>query len=835
MPEENAVFEEQFEPLLIEKELKESYLNYAMSVIHSRALPDVRDGLKPSQRRILVAMKDLNLGPRSRFTKCANICGTTMSKYHPHGDTVIYPTLVRMGQDFNSRYLLVNKQGNFGSNRPDNPAAMRYTEARMMLATNHMLEDLNKDTVDEVDNYDGTLQQPVVLPGRFPNLICNGSNGIAVGMATSLPPHNLCEVSAAIKALIKNPDLTHEEIHKLIPGPDFPGGGVIMGIAGAATAYRYGRGQVVLRAKYKVEEKKRRKYIVITEIPYQVTRLAIIEAIVNSVKIGRIDTISDVNDETNSRVGTRIVIELKKAVDDETVTVNQLFKYTPLQSTFSIMNLAIADGRPRTLSLKELLEAYRDHRVDVLQRRTRFLLRKANERLHIIEGLRIALVNIDEVVEIIKASATVDIARDALKARFALSEIQARSILDMRLARLTSLEVEKLEEEYQTILKEIEEYKALLADVNLIYKIIVEQLDEMVLAYGDERRTEISSEEISSNIDIEALIEEELMAVTSSHTGYIKRVALDSYRSQGRGGRGVTAGDIKDGDFLTKLFIASTHDYILFFTNKGRCYWRKVYQLPELSRTARGRSINNILTMQEEDERITEILRVDKFDDRFLLVATKKGYVKKTDLTAYSRPKKGGIRAMVLDEDDCLIGVTLLEKGQSVILATKNGLAIRFDESDARPMGRVARGVRGIRLKPGDEVVSLLVSHADQDVLTVCQNGYGKRTMLEDYRIQHRGGQGLINIRVSGRNGPVVTALSVCADDEVMMITEGGMIVRSPVAGISQIGRATQGVRVISLKDEDRLVAVAWVPPEELSRNGGDNGDGNGNGGEKEA
>ena len=800
---------------LLEKEMKESYLTYALSVIHSRALPDVRDGLKPSQRRILYAMHKLNLGPRSKHRKCAKICGDTSGDYHPHGESVIYPTLVRMGQSFNSRYVLVDKQGNFGTNRPDNPAAMRYTEARMSQAAVHMLDDIDKETVDFVDNYDNSTKEPTVLPGRFPNLLCNGSNGIAVGMACSLPPHNLNEVGAAIKALLKNPDIEVGQLMNHLPGPDFPTGGVIMGRKGIHQAYRYGRGLLTVRGKYKIEEKKGRKYIVFYEIPFQVTITSIIESIVNAVKAGKIDTISDVNDETNARSGMRLVIELKKSVDDEAVTINQIFRYTPAQTTFSIINIALVGGEPKTLTIKEMMENYRDHRVDVIRRRTRYLLEKAQARLHIIEGLRIALANIDEIVELIKTSKSAEEARERLKDRFSLSDIQARAILDMRLAKLTGLEIEKLEQEYQELLTEIEDHQDILANVQRVYTIIREQMDEMIARYGDDRRTELSDEELSGTVDIADLIEEELMAVTCSNNGFIKRVALDAYRSQGRGGRGVQAGDIREGDFLEKVFVASTHDYFLFFSNKGRVYWRKVYQLPEMSRTARGRSLKGIIEMHDDDERITEILRVDNFDDRYLLVATAKGYVKKTVLAAYSRPKRRGIRAMTLDEDDSLIGVSLLQDHQSVILATAAGMAIRFDETEVRPMGRTARGVRGIKLKPGDKVVDLVVAQEDQDILTLCARGYGKRTALTEYRSQGRGGQGLISIKTSERNGPVVSVKAVRIDDEVMLITSGSMIVRSPVRGISRIGRATQGVRVINLKDGDQLVSVARVPNEE--------------------
>ncbi len=820
MTDEPTTTADRARPLLLEEEMKQSYLTYALSVIHSRALPDVRDGLKPSQRRILVAMHDLNLGPRAKHRKCAKICGDTSGNYHPHGELVIYPTLVRMGQDFNYRYVLVDKQGNFGTIRPDNPAAMRYTEARMSHAALHMLEDLDKDTVDWVPNYDESMMQPVVLPGRFPNLLCNGSSGIAVGMATSIPPHNLKEIAEAVKALLDDPDITVEKLQKIVPAPDFPTGGIILGRKGAAFAYKHGRGQVVIRARHHIEERKGRKYIVFTEIPYQITIQSIIQAIVDAVKSGRIETISDVNDETNARKGLRLVVELKRGVEDETVTLNQLWKFTPLQTTFSIINLALDKGQPKTFTLKGLLEAYRDHRVEVLTRRTRYLLGKARDRLHVIEGLRIALASIDEVVEIIKQSRSVEDARNALTARFELTDVQARAILDMRLARLTSLEIEKLEEEYRSLIEEIEGYEAMLADVRLIHDVIRRQLDEMVEKYGDERRTEISSEEVDVHIDIEDLIEEEMMAVTISRLGYIKRVPLTSFRSQGRGGRGVTAANIKENDFLSHLFVATTHDYLLFFTNKGRVLWKKVWEIPEMSRTSRGRSIAHLLEFKDSDERLAEVLRVDRFDDRYLLAATAKGYVKKTVLAAYSRPKRGGIRALVLEDGDALIGVRLLRDHQDVLLATKGGKAIRFDEAEARPMGRVARGVRGIRLEDGDEVVSLVVADAHEDVLTVCRNGYGKRTALDEYRRQGRGGKGTINIKTTARNGPVVAALAVSADQDVMLVTEKGMIVRVPAGQISRIGRATQGVRIMNLKEGDSVVACARVVEEDDEEEG---------------
>jgi len=808
-PEQHGV-----EDLLLEKEMRESYLNYSMSVIYSRALPDVRDGLKPSQRRILAAMNDLNLGPRAKHRKCAKVCGDTSGNYHPHGESVVYPTLVGMAQSFTTRYPLVDSQGNFGAIDGSPPAAMRYTEARMSTAATHLLEDLDKDTVDERSNYDDTRNEPAYLPAKFPNLLCNGSTGIAVGMATSLPPHNLGEVAAAMKMLLADPGVGIDELMQVIPGPDFPTGGTIMGRNGIRAAYMSGRSTIQVRAKYTIEEKGKRKQIVFTEVPFQVKVNTILDRIAHLAKTGQIDSISDVNDETSDRAGLRLVVELKRGVEDEQVTVNQLFKLSPLQSTFSIINLSIDRGQPRTLGLKAMLEAYRDHRFDVIRRRTRFLLRRAEERLHVLEGLRVAVQNIDEVVEIVKTSESPEVARERLMVRFELSEIQVRAILDMRLARLTGLEIEKLEAEYAEVQEKIAYYKTILTDESVVIGLVKDDLDEMVKAYGDDRRTEISSEEVTSFID-EDLINEEMMVVTVSHQGYIKRTPLDKYRSQGRGGKGVQAGETREGDFLSSLFVASTHDYFLFFSDRGRVYWRKVYQLPQFGRTARGRALANVVTTQVEDERLTHILRVEDFDDRYLVTATAKGLIKKTKLEAYSRPKRGGIIAVALEEEDRLIGVGLAREGQTIVLGTKEGMAIRFVESDARAMGRSARGVRGIKLRDGDEVVDMVITPEDRSLMTICENGYGKRTPVADYRIQGRGGQGLIDIRTTERNGKVVNLLSVVDGDEIMMITADGQIVRIEASGISLIGRNTQGVRCIKLRAGDRLVSCARVPSEE--------------------
>lgn len=799
--------------LLLEREMRESYLNYSMSVILSRALPDARDGLKPSQRRVLVAMNDLNLGPRSKHRKCAKICGDTSGNYHPHGESVVYPTLVGMAQPFSTRYPLVDSQGNFGAIDGSPPAAMRYTEARLGYPAMHLLEDLDKETVDETLNYDGTRMQPVVLPARFPNLVCNGSTGIAVGMAASLPPHNLREVAKAIDKLLDNPDVTLDELLEVVQGPDFPTGGTIMGRSGIRNAYASGRGNVVVRAKYHVEEKKGRKQLVFTEVPYQIKTTTILERIDHLVKSDQIDSIADANDESNDRVGLRLVVELKKGVEDEIVTVNQLFKLSPLQSTFSIINLAIIDSRPRTLGFKQMLECYRDHRVDVIKRRTRYLLRKAEERLHILDGLRLAVQNIDEVIEIIKSSANAEEAQRRLVARFKLSEIQARAILSMRLSQLTGLEIDKLNAEHKEVTDKIAYYKTILADKKVLAGLMKDDLKEMVEQYGDARRTIVSDEEVG-NFVAEDLIPDEMMVVTVTHQGYIKRTALDQYRTQGRGGKGVTGAETKEGDFLWNLFVASTHDFLLFFTDKGRVYWKKVYELPSLGRTAKGRALANVVEAQE-GEKITAILRVESFDDRFLVTATKKGLIKKTALEQYSRPRSGGIIAVGLEDGDSLVGVNLCRAGQSIVLGTADGMSIRFEEADARAMGRSAVGVWGIRLEDGDEVRDMVVTDGTGSLLTVCENGYGKRTPVEEYRSQSRGGKGIIDIKTSDRNGKVVNLLAVADDDEVMLITKDGQIVRTKVAEISVVGRNTQGVRCIALNDGDKLVSVARIPREE--------------------
>jgi DNA gyrase subunit A len=811
-----AAPENRVQPRLIEREMSESYLTYALSVIHSRALPDVRDGLKPSQRRILVAMNDLKLRPSAKYRKCANIAGTTSGEYHPHGESVIYPTLVRMAQTFSLRYPLIDGQGNFGSIDGDPPAAMRYTEARMAGTSVEMMADLDKDTVDYQPNYDERLQEPKVLPSRFPNLLCNGSDGIAVGMATSLPPHNLREVCAAIRAVLDDPSVSLGELCGLVQGPDFPTGGIIMGRRGALQAYTTGRGRVLLRARHHVEDVRSKEQIVFTEIPYQVRKIAIIEKIVEVVKDGRITGIADVRDESD-RDGIRLVVELKKGEDPQ-VVVNQLFQYTPLQTTNSIINLAISEGRPRTLTLRGLIDAYIRHRKDVIRRRSRFLLKKAEERRHIVEGLRIAVDHIDEVIAIIRASNDTDQAKRGLMDRFALSLPQSQAIVDMRLGRLTGLEREKLEEEYEKLQAEIADLNDILNREGRVVAIIREDIDDVEKRYGDDRRSEISEEEVEGSFDIEELITEEMMVVTFSRAGYVKRVSLDEYRAQGRGGRGIKGSEAKEGDILKSLFVAGTHDYLLCFSNHGQVYWLKVYQLPEGARTSQGRAIRNLLPL-EDGEIIQHVLRVQAFDSESSIVfATTGGIVKKTMLEAYSRPKKGGIRAILLDEGDALVGVHLARPGDTILIGTAHGKLIRFDEAAARAMGRTSRGVRGIRLKGEDRVIGLIVSdtEAGQTVFTATERGYGKRTPVEEYPIKGRGGQGVINIKTGGRNGLAV-GIALCADgDDVMFVTAGGMIVRSPVADMRPMGRGTQGVRVVNLKDGDQLVAIEIVHADDL-------------------
>lgn len=803
--------------LLLEEEMKDSYLNYAMSVIVARALPDVRDGLKPSQRRVLVAMNDLNLGPTAKFRKCAKICGDTSGNYHPHGEAVVYPTLVRMAQDFAIRYGLVDPQGNFGSVDGDPPAAMRYTEARMTRFATMMIEDLEKNTVDFQPNYDESREEPTVFPSKFPNLLTNGSTGIAVGMATSIPPHNLREVCDLIIKVMDDPDASVDELMKVIPGPDFPTGAVICGAAGVREAYETGHGLITVRAKHHVEESKSgKKFIVYDEIPYNQNKAKIIEKIAELVKEEKVHGVADVRDESD-REGMRIVVEMRKG-EDETLVLNQLWRNTALQDTFSIHMIALVNGRPQLLPLKRLAIHYRDHRMEVIRRRTRFLLEKAEAEAHILEGLLIALANIDEVIEIIKASKNVEAAEAALMARFNLSSLQALAILRMQLQKLTGLEQEKLRLELEALREQIAGYRAILADERLVLDIIREDLYEMKETYGDDRRTLIAGpvEELAQ----EDLIPDEEMAVTISHEGYIKRLPLSAYRRQRRGGKGVTGAETKEGDFVERLFVASTHAYILFFTDGGIVHWKKVYEVPQFGRTAKGRSLVNLLDVGPE-EKITAAIPVRSFEGGFIVMATEKGLVKKTALEEYGNPRKGGIRAIRLEEGDHLIGVSVTTGKDKVILGSQDGMAIQFSEDDARPMGRATYGVGGMKLREGDRVKDMIIVDPSATLLTVCENGYGKRTPFEDYRDQSRNGLGVINIQTSDRNGRVVSLQPVRETDDVMLITQKGMVIRTAVKSIRVQGRNTQGVKLITLDEGDKLVALARVAQDE---NGGSDG-----------
>ncbi|OHB52119.1 MAG: DNA gyrase subunit A [Planctomycetes bacterium GWF2_39_10] len=802
---------ENIKELFIEEEMKDSYLSYAMSVIMSRALPDVRDGLKPSQRRILVAMNDLGLGPRSKSRKCAKIAGDTTGNYHPHGEQVVYPTLVRMAQDFNYRYPLIKGQGNFGSIDGDPPAAMRYTEARMTEVTMILMEDIERETVDYVPNYDDTRTEPSVLPSKFPNLLCNGCSGIAVGMATSIPPHNANEICDGITMVIDNPDVTIEELMNAIKGPDFPTGAMICGTQGIKDGYLTGRGTIIVRARAHTETSKSgRKSIVITEIPYQLNRDNILERMAELVKDDILKGISDIRNESD-REGSRLVIDLKKGEDEE-VVLNQLYKHTKLQDSFSIIMIGLINNRPETLNLKQMLVYYIEHRKVVIVRRTKYLLEKAQARAHILEGLMIALQNIDKIIKLIRSSESVESARQGLMGKFSLSEIQANAILDMKLQRLTGLEQGKIEEEYKKVCADIKEYQAILTSEKLVLNIIKKDVIEIKERFGDKRRTEIVG--AVTELNMEDLIAEENVVVTISHEGYIKRSPLASYRKQHRGGKGVTGAETKEGDFIEHLFVALTHDYILFFTDQGRVYWQKVYDIPQMGRTSKGRALINLLELKE-GENVTSLIPARDFDTRQLVMATSHGIIKKTELSAYGNPKKGGIIAINLDEGDKLIGVKLTNGKQDIILGTEQGKAMRFSEENVRTMGRVTHGVKGIKLKNKDRVVGMVVVDENASMLTVCEKGYGKRTDFSEYPAHHRGGQGVINIKTTDRNGNVVAVIDARDTDELIMITAKGMIIRTPVNTIRAIGRNTQGVTLFSVDEGDKVVSVARVVPEE--------------------
>jgi DNA gyrase subunit A len=878
--------------LPIEEELKESYLTYAMSVIVSRALPDVRDGLKPSQRRILVAMNDLNLGPGSSRVKCAKISGDTSGNYHPHGESVIYPTLVRMAQEWNMRYPLIDKQGNFGSIAGLPPAAMRYTEARLSAISAQILDDLTLDTVDYVPTYDERRTEPTVLPSRFPNLLVNGSSGIAVGMATSIPPHNLNEVCDALIRVIEEPDISVDELLEIIQGPDFPTGGVICGRSGIRRGYHTGRGTMTVRARARIEEVNKRNRIVVSEIPYQQFRDRVIERIAALVNEGRIAGISGIRDESDLKEPVRLVIDLKRDADPD-VVLNQLYQFSPLQDSFSIILLALVDGKPRLMSIKAFLDEFIRHRMIVIRRRTQFSLAGARKRKHTVEGLLLALTNIDEIIRIIRASRTQAEAKVALMGvecpaammrralgedgfrlfeqergvanTYSLTAVQSDAILRMTLGQLVNLEQEKLGDEHAKLLEAIGEFLRILSDDANILAIIRTDLEEIKRRYGDARRTEISGEELG-DIDLEDLITEETMVVSISHQGYIKRTPASVYRAQRRGGKGLKGAKAEEEDPIEHLFVASTHAYLLFFTNRGRVYWQKVYGVPQLSRESRGRAIVNLLNL-EAGEQIADCRPVRDFDlpGHFLMMATRNGLIKKTPLEAYSRPKKGGIIAIKLRDGDELVDVVITKPGDEVVLATAAGMAIRFKESDARPMGRNTSGVKGIRLGANDQLVGMVVADPEATLLTTCLNGYGKRTNFgpnaegnpeddageigaeageaadgvetetpdvvdtaeggessEDdasssarYRTQRRGGKGLRDIKTTQRNGPVIGIARVDGDDEILMMTSRGKIQRIRAAEISVIGRNTQGVRIMSLDEDDTLTAVVRVPKED--------------------
>jgi DNA gyrase subunit A len=876
-----------FEPLNIEDELKESYLNYAMSVIISRALPDVRDGLKPSQRRILVAMNDLGLGPTAATSKCAGIIGETMKRYHPHGDASIYMTLVHMAQDWAMRHRLIHGQGNFGSIAGLPPAAHRYTEARLSSIGAEMLADLQYETVDFADNYDGKYREPRVLPSKFPNLLVNGSDGIAVGMATEIPPHNLREVCDGLIRLIDDPDATVEQLMEVIPGPDFPTGGIICGRQGILDGYRTGRGKVTLRARADIREEGSRGQIIVTEVPFQQTRNRLAEAIGDLVKDERIKGISSIRDESSARGGepVRLVIDVKRGEDPQLI-LNQLYQYSPLQKTISIIMLALVDGQPRTLNLRDLLKEYLRHRVQVIRRRTEFLLREAKRRAHILEGQLIAISSLDEVIALCRQSPSraeskvrlqnlavaAAVLRRALGDEhftalqreigvhnsYRMTEAQAEAVVRMQLGQLAALERDEIVKEYNNLRQQIISYEELLGSERNVFAVIRADLIELRDKYGDERRTQII--EAVGRVNYEDLIAEEVNAVTISHNGYIKRLPLNTYRSQHRGGRGVSGAAAREDDFIEHFYVASTHAYLLCFTNHGQLYWLKVYDIPQMSRTSPGRAIANVLSLKAE-EKITSVIPVRRFDsERHLLMATRRGLVKKTALHEYSRPKQGGIIGISLDEGDTLIEVVLTAPGDEVVLSTRQGMAIRFDQAQARAMGRNTRGVKGIALQGDDEVVGMVVADPDGYLLTVCENGYGKRTpfgantageepmeadgeeIAEEppaenvegaaeelaegeegardrsgmrYRKQRRGGKGIRDIRTSDRNGLVVNVVTVRDGDDIMLITSQGMVNRTPVQEIRVVGRNTQGVRIMNLREGDKIASIAKVARED--------------------
>jgi DNA gyrase subunit A len=795
-------------PTLIEDEMRSSYLDYSMSVIVARALPDVRDGLKPVHRRVLYGMRELGLSYNRPYKKSARIVGEVLGKYHPHGDTAVYDTMVRMIQDFSLRYPLVEGQGNFGSVDGDSPAAMRYTEARMSRIADEMLKDLDKNTVEFTLNFDETLQEPSVLPAMMPNLLINGSSGIAVGMATNIPPHNLIEVINGINALIDNPEIEISDLIKFITGPDFPTAGIIFGYEGIREAYLTGRGRIIVRARANIEVNRAGKEnIIISEIPYQVNKTNLIEKIADLVQIKKIEGISDLRDESD-RDGMRIVIDLKRDADPRSI-LNSLYKHSQMQTTFGIIMLALVEGQPKVLNLKEVLQHYINHRHDVVVRRTKYELEEAEKRAHILEGLKIALDNIDAIIDLIKKSKDPEAAKEGLMRHFKLSDIQAKAILEMRLQRLTGLERKKIEDEYKELLKLIEKFKSILDNRSLRMQIIKDELSEIKKRYGDERRTEIVTN--YEEVTLEDMIAEEDMVITISHRGNIKRFPVSGYRRQNRGGKGATGATTREEDFIEHMFIASTHHYILFFTDRGRCYWLKVHETPQAGKASRGRPIVNMIDI-EKGENIRAFVTVKSFDGGGnIIVATQKGIVKKTELIAFSRPRRGGIVAVNIREDDRLIEAKLTDGSNDVFLVTKLGNSIRFGENNVREMGRTATGVKGINLRPNDIVIGMVIVRREGTLFTISEKGYGKRTNISDYRAQTRGGKGIITMKVTEKTGNLVTVLEVVDNEDIILITEKGVVIRQEIGKINVIGRNTQGVKLMQVSSEDKISDVAKI------------------------
>jgi DNA gyrase subunit A len=800
-------------PINIEDEMKKSFIDYAMSVIVQRALPDVRDGLKPVHRRILYAMNDVGFTPDKPHRKSATTVGEVLGKYHPHGDASVYDTMVRMAQDFSYRYMLIDGHGNFGSIDGDSAAAMRYTEARMSKIAVELLRDIDKETVKFNPNYDESLKEPAVLPARFPNLLVNGSNGIAVGMATSIPPHNLGEVIDCVVANIENPEIELDEMLKYVKGPDFPTGGIIMGKEGIKKAYSTGRGKVTVRAKAEIEEMSgNRQRIIVNEIPYQVNKASMIEKIADLVKEKKIEGISDLRDESD-RNGMRIVIELKRDANAN-IILNQLYKHTQMQDTFSIIMLALVDGQPKVLNLKSIITHYIEHQKDVVTKRTQYDLRKAEARAHILEGLRIALDNIDEIINILRSSKNVAEAKERMMSRFGLSELQAEAIAEMRLRALTGLERNKIEEEYLGLIKDIEYYRSLLSNEQKLLMVIKDEILEIKKRFNDERRTKIIAASLEE-FDEEDFIEEHEVAVTITHFGYIKRLPADTYKSQKRGGRGITGLQTREEDFVEHLFITSTHNYILFFTNKGKMYKLKTYEIPEAGRQAKGTALVNLLQL-DPDEKVSAVINIRDFDDgKYLIFMTKHGTIKKTELKEYDTSRNTGITAISLVENDELIAVKLTRGTTELIAVTKNGLSIRFPESDVRPMGRGTRGVRGISLNPDDVVIGMDIIEEGADLLVISEKGYGKRTPVEEYRVQSRGGKGILTSKITNKTGHVVGMKVVKDNDEIMIINLSGIIIRLNVNEISEMGRSTQGVKLMKVPENESIVSIAKINSED--------------------